>query len=117
MQLDLDQYEERAAIAEFDAGMTRFEAETFAARQQGAERWQAVKAAKEAAHADGNGSVEGYGHHAPALDGRRDANDLPGMQRQSQEENRPMPEREPEAGRDRGALLALRMVGGQEVQR
>ncbi len=35
---DLDQFEERAAIMEFDGGMTRFRAETLAAQAQGKQR-------------------------------------------------------------------------------
>ena len=46
--LDVDQFEERAAICEFDGGMSRFDAETAAAQEQWLARWQAVKFAKEA---------------------------------------------------------------------
>ena len=38
---DAEIYEERAAIMEYDGGLSRFEAETFAAKAQGLTRWQA----------------------------------------------------------------------------
>ena len=38
--MDLDQWEERAAIMEFGGGMTRFQAETLAAQLQGRQRWE-----------------------------------------------------------------------------
>ena len=115
MQFDVDQFEERAAIAEFDGGATRFAAETMAAQEQGLARWQAVKFAKEARDAQRDGSVGGHGYQADTLAGQRDADDLPGMQRASEEEVRPMLERQPEAGRDRGSLLSLRLRGGEAV--
>lgn len=46
--IDVDQFEERAAIMEFDGGMSRFRAETEAAKAQGVQRWQALKEAKDA---------------------------------------------------------------------
>ena len=39
-----DQFEERAGVLEFDNGMTRFAAETEAARRQGVKRWEAIDA-------------------------------------------------------------------------
>ena len=39
---DLDEFEERAAICEYDGGMTRFAAETQAASEQGIARWEAM---------------------------------------------------------------------------
>ena len=44
MGVDLDAFEERAAIAEFDGGLSRFQAETLAAQAQGFERWEAIGA-------------------------------------------------------------------------
>lgn len=38
--MDLDAWEERAAIMEYSGGMKRFEAETLAAQAQGFERWE-----------------------------------------------------------------------------
>lgn len=43
MAFDLDAWAERAAIMEYDAGMSRFVAETRAAQDQGVERHDAIK--------------------------------------------------------------------------
>lgn len=40
--MDVEQFEERAAIAEYDGGLDRFEAETLAAGEQGKTRWEAI---------------------------------------------------------------------------
>ena len=112
--LDLDQFEERAAICEFDGGMTRFAAETAAAKEQGVARWQAMQ---EVRNAQRVGIAGGSADQADGVARQRDANDMPGLQRASEEKARSVPEREPEAGRDRGELLSLRVRGGQEVQR
>ena len=40
--MDIDEWEERAAILEYDGVMSRFEAETLAARQMGYERWEVL---------------------------------------------------------------------------
>lgn len=97
---DIDQFEERAAIHEYDGGMTRFQAETLAAKAQGKTRWEALNEIR-------------MGHSAAARDqraeGKRDAaNDLPRMQRHAEEQNRSVPVGDVQAGRDRLALLALR---------
>lgn len=102
-----DQFTERAAIREFDGGQTRFDAETAAAQEQGVARWKALQIVKEHHDANGRGPAGAVGHHADALGGERDADPLPRVQCQSQEEARPVPERQPEAGRDRGDVLAL----------
>lgn len=115
-RFDIDQFEERASICEFCAGMSRFDAETIAAQAQGVARWQALKFVKEATDANGRGSAGGYGHQADALDGQRDALSVPGMQPRSKEENGSMLERQPQAGRDSGALLALRAQRGEAVR-
>jgi len=44
--IDVDQFEERAAILEYCDGMSRFEAETEAAKRQGVKRWEALKECK-----------------------------------------------------------------------
>lgn len=46
MSFDLDQWQERAAIMEFDGGLSRFAAETEAAKRQGKTRWEALEHAK-----------------------------------------------------------------------
>lgn len=84
--VDLDQFEERAAIMEFDGGMTRFEAETAAAKAQGLQRWEVLR------HADSKR------HPAPARDHRaapagQSTNHLPGMQSGPEKETRPVSER------------------------
>lgn len=107
-----DQFTERAAIREFDGGQTRFDAETAAAQEQGVPRWQALQLVKEHHDANGRGPAGAARHHADALGGQRDADPLPRVQRQPQEEARPLPVGQPEAGRDRGALLALRQGNG-----
>lgn len=43
LNFDIDAFEERAAIIEFDGGLSRFEAETLAAQAQGVSRWQALE--------------------------------------------------------------------------
>jgi hypothetical protein len=45
---DVDRFLERAAIMEFDGGLSRYQAETEAAKAQGVPRWQAMKAAHDA---------------------------------------------------------------------
>jgi hypothetical protein len=44
--MDVCSFEERSAILEFCAGMSRFEAETSAARAQGVTRWEALRHAE-----------------------------------------------------------------------
>lgn len=107
-----DQFTERAAIREFDGGQTRFDAETGAAQEQGVPRWRALQLVKEHEDANGRGPAGADGHQAHAMGGQRDADDLSRVQRQPQEEARPMPVGQPEAGRDRGDVLALRQGNG-----
>lgn len=47
MKPDLDAFEERAAIMEFDGGMTRYQAETRAAQRQGFQRREVMDAIRE----------------------------------------------------------------------
>lgn len=108
MRFDPDAFEERAAIAEFDGGLSRFQAETLAAKAQGLTRWQAIT---EAANANRNGNPARRGDH-PAQARGNAAHDLPGVQPASQEQDRSMPERDVQAERDRLALLALRNERG-----
>ena len=69
--MDIDLFEERAAILEFDEGMTRFAAETEAARRQGFKRHEVTDAIRQR-------NLAGRRDHGPeAL--RDHANDLPGM--------------------------------------
>lgn len=102
--LDLEAFAERAAIMEFDGGLTRFQAETEAARAQGVTRWQALGALK---HANGIGHSGKGSHHGSAAI-RHGSDDLPRVQRHPQEQDRPMPECVVPVGRRDVALLALR---------
>lgn len=43
MSFDFDQFEEDAAIFEYERGMSRFGAEMKAAQRQGVQRWEAMK--------------------------------------------------------------------------
>ena len=86
MNFDLDEFEERAAIMEFDGGLTRFKAETEAAKRQGLTRWQAMGARSEQ-----------LGNLAAARDqggeGQRDVpHDMPRVQRGAAKQNGSMPE-------------------------
>lgn len=102
--LDLEAFAERAAIMEFDGGLSRFQAETEAARAQGVTRWQALEALK---HANGIGH-SGQGGNIGSAAIRHGSDDLPRVQRHPQEQDRPMLERVVPAGRRDMALLALR---------
>lgn len=102
--LDLDQFAERAAIMEFDGGLTRFAAETEAARAQGVTRWQALEAVKNANVIGHSGQGGDFGKATF----RHGSDDLPRMQPDAKEQVGPMPERHIHAGRRDVALLALR---------
>ena len=158
---NIDQFEERAAICEFDGGMSRFAAETAAAREQGLARWEALKFVRgvamtasvtireahsaagagatsalgdsttsrgqnremaayganaavygDKAKEDGNAQRDrhsaGGGNTGPALARQQRQDDLPGVQPQPKEENRPVLEHHQQAGRAGVVLLALR---------
>lgn len=92
MSIDLDAFEERAAILEFDAGFSRFDAETIAAAAQGATRWQ-IKEARNA-HSLGNPATTRDHREAHA---RHGAHHLPPMQRGAEEQARPVPQRDVQA--------------------
>ena len=108
MQFDVDAWAERSAIMQYDGGMTRFAAETAAAKAQGLARWQAIKEV-ENANGDGNPSVGG--DRAAAVDGQRGAVSVPGMQPAPEEKNRSMSERVAQAGWAGVVLLALFVQG------
>lgn len=98
---DLDAFEERAAIMEFDGGMTRFAAETAAAEAMGLKRHEVLDAIRERNLARGR-------DQRPAVARQQRAVPMPAMQPDQEEENGPMSQRDAEVGRDRLALLALR---------
>lgn len=107
--IDLDQFVERAAIMEFDGGLTRFQAETEAARAQGVTRWQALEGLK---HANGIGH-SGKGGNIGSAAIRHGSGNLPGMQPDAKEQVGPMPERVVPAGRRGLEVLALPVSGGR----
>lgn len=92
LELNIDQFTERAAICEFDGNMTRFAAETAAATEQGMSRWQAIAQVREAQSADGIGNPAATRDHRAGHAGQS-ANDVSVVQSRPEEENRPVPER------------------------
>lgn len=87
MTFDREAFEERAAIMEYEGGMTRFQAETKAAQVQGVTRWEAIgDVARRIIEAQGN---------SRPLAGQSRADNVPGMQPHAAQEARPVPEREP----------------------
>lgn len=103
--MDVDQFEERAAIIEFEGGLSRFEAETLAAKAQGMTRWEALNVARRNLEAE---------RHQRSLARQSRQNDMPGVQPAPEEEIRSMPERQQDA-RGRGvAVPPLRMEGRQQ---
>ena len=90
MIFDIDAWVERSAIMEYDGGMSRFQAETLAARAQGLTRWQALEAVKHAKR---------IGHSAPARDHAaphvgNGADNLPAMQPASAQQDGSLPKRD-----------------------
>ena len=72
-KFDVDKWEERSAIMEYDGGLSRFEAETRAAREQGKSRWEAVGDVARRV-------VEKTRNQREAMAQRSGAHDLPGVQ-------------------------------------
>ena len=105
--IDVDLFQERAAILEYEAGLSRYQAETEAARAQGVARWQAMKAVADA-NIGGN-PASGRDHGAAVA--RDGANDLPRVQSAQAEQVGPVPERDVHAGRGGVEMLALRDSG------
>lgn len=102
--IGLDEWDERSAILEYDQGMTRFAAETEAARRLGFKRYEAVNAKRER-------DTAGRRDHGSTVEWD-DAGAVPGVQRPASEEGRPLLERDVPAGRDRLEMLALPISGG-----
>lgn len=103
-RFDIEAFEERSSIIEYDGGLSRFEAETLAAKAQGLTRWQAMEAARNAKR---------IGNPAKARDQREAAqrhrpHHMPAVQPAPAEQNGPVFERELQARWDRVELLALR---------
>ena len=101
---DRDAFEERAAIMEFDGGLSRFDAETQAAKAQGLTRWRAMEEIK---NADSKRNPAIGGDHGSADVGNGSRN-LPGVQRAAAEQGGPVSVGIVPAGRGSVELLALR---------
>ncbi|MDF1706915.1 MAG: hypothetical protein P1U72_02355 [Paracoccaceae bacterium] len=81
-----DCFEERAAIMEFCGGMTRFQAETLAARAQGVSRWKALRLAKEAFGENGAGNPQQGEDHSETMAREQCEDNMPAMQFRPNEE-------------------------------
>lgn len=104
--VDFDAFEERAAIMQFDGGLSRFDAETQAAKAQGLTRWQML----DAINANRIGNPSQGGNNRQAHVGNRQDH-VSGMQSASQEQDRAMSQRHVLAGRGGMEMLALRNGG------
>jgi hypothetical protein len=103
--IDVDLFLERAAVMEFDGGLSRYQAETEAAKAQGVPRWQALKAVHDA-NIGGNSRLGGDRGQAHVRDG---SGDLSRMQPTQAEQDGSVSERDLHDGRRGGALPSLRM--------
>ena len=99
---DLDAWEERSAIMEFDGGLSRFRAETAAAAAQGVTRHEAIRI---------RNSQQARDIGTTAERNRQDA--MPRLQPGQAKENGSMPIGQLLTGWGGLALLALHMVGGR----
>ncbi len=104
MSFDLDAFEERAAIIEYDGGLTRFRAETLAAQAQGVARHDAIRIRNSQAARD-------LGSQAK----RDGSNDLPGVQPAPEEKARRVSLGFVPAGWCGLALSSLFLVNGWAV--
>ncbi|WP_372570380.1 hypothetical protein [Ruegeria jejuensis] len=102
--MDIDAFEERAAIMEYDGGLSRFRAETLAARAQGFERHEAIRI---------RDSQQARDHREATT--RHGQNDMPRVQRRQAEEKGPLPVGQLLGGWGGLALLALFELGGRMV--
>ena len=105
--IDVDLFLERSAIMEFEGGLSRYQAETEAAKAQGVLRWQALKAVQDA-NIGGNPRLGGDRGQAHVRDG---SGDLSRVQPTQAEQDGPVSERDVHGGRGGLALLALRDEG------
>lgn len=86
--IDVDQFENTAAWLEYCDGMSRFQAESEAARRQGVLRKEALQNVK-----DDQRNSQGQRHIGSAHK-RNNSNDMPAMQPHPAQQKRPMPERD-----------------------
>lgn len=110
-EFDIDAFEERAAIAEFDGGQSRFQAETMAAQAQDVTRWQALQIIRGTKDANGSGHSQGCRDTGPAMAGRQRSQCMSTMQPISEKEEGSLPEHYAQTGRDSVELLALSVLG------
>lgn len=87
MDFDADAFEERAAIMEYDGGLSRFKAETLAAQAQGKSRWEAIGDVAKRVVAESR-------DRRAALDGKERPDNLSGVQPAPEEKTRPVPQRD-----------------------
>ena len=106
---DTDAFEERSAIMEYDGGLSRFQAETLAAKAQGLTRWQALQEVQNENHKRNSERCEDN-RKAPERD---NAHDMPGMQPRQAQSERPVLERVVSAGWGGLVLSSLWMEWGQ----
>jgi 5'-3' exonuclease len=96
MTFDVEAFEERSAIMEFDGGLSRFRAETLAAQAQGVARHVAIRISNSQQARDQRPQAK-----------RNGSDNLPGMQPEQAKEKRSVLERDVQGGRGAMALLAL----------
>jgi hypothetical protein len=98
--VDLDRFQQTAAWLEYCDGMSRFHAESEAARRQYFKRWEILDAIQER-------DFEQARYPCPATAGQPES-DVSELQPHAAEEDGYLPERQFSAGRHRLELLALR---------
>lgn len=105
--IDVGRFVERAAIMEFEGGLSRYQAETEAAKAQGVQRWQALKAVQDA-NIGGNPRFGGDRSQAHVGHGQ---NNVSRVQPAKAEQGGPVPERDVHGGRGGVVLPSLRAQG------
>lgn len=88
--IDVDAFLERAAIMEFDGKLSRYQAEVEASKLQGVSRWQAMKAVDDAKRMGNSPEARDFSQ----ADKRHGANAVPGVQPDTQEQARSVPQRD-----------------------
>lgn len=88
--IDVDAFLERVAILEFEAGLSRYQAEYSAARMQDCQRWEAMKAVKDAERMGNSAKARDCGQ----ADERNGEGSLSAVQRGPEEQARSVLERD-----------------------
>ncbi len=109
--LDLCELEERAALMEFDGGLSRFDAETKSAEAQGYTRWQAMQ---EVRRENSRGDTQRAGHNG-TTDERDSSHNVPGVQPTSTQQDRAVPERNVHTGSGSLVLSSLPVERGAQL--